>query len=394
MATINKINVGGTDYDVKGSLLYGVCETAANVAAKTVTVDGTFTLYEGVTVAVKFKNTNTATSNFTLNVNNTGAKSCSELSGIKSSKVYSFIYDGTSWNVIRELQDDPYKLGGGAPMALGGYLYSVSDDALIDSRNVAYSKAYLTTTGTEECLLHNVKIAPDSREFCFVNVTFTKSGSTMIGTGTIKGLTNYYPGLTITAYLSNFTYTNSITLNLNSLGSKNVKGLDKSIVSGHVVLLTYTQAGRWIAVKAQASTDEKVKQYNIKVENDLQNGEVAWTGNFPLLTLYNRDSSTFTGETAYASTYYIDPLTNGLVVPRLTTDALNAPEATSQNRGLMSATDKAKLDILPTLKDGKIPNNYMHIYIQDTEPDTSTPTGTIWIDTSVSSVTYAEGVAF
>ena len=60
----------------------------------------------------------------------------------------------------------------------------------------------------------------------------------------------------------------------------------------------------------------------------------------------------------------------------------------------MSATDKAKLDVLPTLEDGKIPNNYMHIYIQDTEPDTSTPTGTIWIDTSVSSVTYAEGVAF
>ena len=269
MATINKINVSNTDYDIKGSLLYGVCDTAADVAAKTVTVDGTFTLYEGVTVAVKFKNTNTATHNFTLNVNNTGAKSCSELSGIKSSKVYSFIYDGTSWNVIRELQDDPYKLGGGAPMALAGYLYSVNDDALIDSRNVAYSKAYLTTTGTEECLLHNVKIAPDSREFCFVKVTFTKSGSNMIGTGTIKGLTNYYPGLTITAYLSNFTYTNSITLNLNSLGSKNVKGLDKSIVSGHVVLLTYTQAGHWIAVKAQASTDEKVKQYNIKVENDL-----------------------------------------------------------------------------------------------------------------------------
>lgn len=240
MATINKINVSNTDYDIKGSLLYGVCDTASDVAAKTVTVDGTFTLYEGVTVAVKFKNANTATSNFTLNVNNTGAKSCSELSGIKSSKVYSFIYDGTSWNVIRELQDDPYKLGGGAPMALGGYLYSVSDDALIDSKNVAYSKAYLTTTGTGECLLHNVKIAPDSREFCFVNVAFTESNSTMVGTGTIKGLTNYYPGLTIAAYLSNFTYKNSITLNLNSLGSKTITGLDKSIVSGNVVLLTYT----------------------------------------------------------------------------------------------------------------------------------------------------------
>ena len=83
-----------------------------------------------------------------------------------------------------------------------------------------------------------------------------------------------------------------------------------------------------------------------------------------------------------------------MVVPRLTTDALNAPEATSQNRGLMSATDKAKLDILPTLEDGKIPNSYLNIFVQDTEPDDSAPVGAIWIDTSVSSITYAEGVAF
>jgi hypothetical protein len=46
------------------------------------------------------------------------------------------------------------------------------------------------------------------------------------------------------------------------------------------------------------------------------------------------------------------------------------------------------------LENGKIPNSYMNIYIQDTEPDTSTPTGTIWIDTSVSSIKYAEDVAF
>jgi hypothetical protein len=37
--------------------------------------------------------------------------------------------------------------------------------------------------------------------------------------------------------------------------------------------------------------------------------------------------------------------------------------------------------------------NYLDIYISDTEP-TAAPNGAIWVDTSVSSITYAENVAF
>jgi hypothetical protein len=73
MATINKIKIGGTDYDLKGSLLYGVCETAENIGEKTVTVDGSFSLYIGATVIVKFTNKNSVASP-TLNVNNSGGK--------------------------------------------------------------------------------------------------------------------------------------------------------------------------------------------------------------------------------------------------------------------------------------------------------------------------------
>jgi hypothetical protein len=156
----------------------------------------------------------------------------------------------------------------GTPVVLSGHLWSPTDNTVISDVQL-YSDIWVGDMGDRGRIINNAQISPDTREFCFVNVTFTESNSTMVGTGTIKGLTNYYSGLTIAAYLSNFTYKNSITLNLNSLGSKNVKGLDKSIISGHVVLLTYTQAGYWIAVRAQASTDEKVKQYNIKVENNL-----------------------------------------------------------------------------------------------------------------------------
>ena len=145
---------------------------------------------------------------------------------------------------------------------------------------------------------------------------------------------------------------------------------------------------------ARVHTNDKEKvtfdKENIRsIQLNLENGEVAWTGHFPLLTVYNRDSSKFTGETAYASTYYIDPITNGLVVPRLKTDALNAPEATSQANGLMSASDKAKLDVLPTLEDGKIPNSYLPSYVDDVleySAKSSFPTtgeaGKIYVDTS------------
>lgn len=107
MATINKIKIGGTDYDLKGSLLYGVCETAENIGEKTVTVDGSFSLYIGATVIVKFTNKNSVASP-TLNVNNSGGKyiACygttkastdTSTNGWVAGAVQLFVYDGTNW---------------------------------------------------------------------------------------------------------------------------------------------------------------------------------------------------------------------------------------------------------------------------------------------------------
>ena len=74
MATINKINVGGTEYDLIASSAnsvawdnvsgrpvvfptpYGVCSTAATNVAKEVTVNGDFILETGARVLVKFAN--------------------------------------------------------------------------------------------------------------------------------------------------------------------------------------------------------------------------------------------------------------------------------------------------------------------------------------------------
>lgn len=83
-------------------ILYGICGTVSYTAAKTVTISG-FSLYTGVTIAVKFADSNTATSP-TLNVSGTGAKSIRTNNGApvqpntwRPGEVVILVYDGTYW---------------------------------------------------------------------------------------------------------------------------------------------------------------------------------------------------------------------------------------------------------------------------------------------------------
>ena len=73
MAYVTKITAGGNSSMLVGSSLYGNCTTAAATAAKAVTISGFDTLVNGVTVHVRFANSNTVASP-TLNVSSTGAK--------------------------------------------------------------------------------------------------------------------------------------------------------------------------------------------------------------------------------------------------------------------------------------------------------------------------------
>ena len=89
---------------------YGTCSTAAGTAAKTVSLAG-FTLVTGAIVTVKFTVTNTA-ANPTLNVNGTGAKAImyrgSAISAgyLAANRVYLFIYDGTDYELIGDINTD------------------------------------------------------------------------------------------------------------------------------------------------------------------------------------------------------------------------------------------------------------------------------------------------
>lgn len=106
MGYLGKITVDGSTHLV-GSTLYGTCDTAAGTAAKVVTCANFSQLETGVTIHVKFTNSNTAsTVNVTLNVNSTGAKAVVGTLGTAASgqgaswnagSVVSFTYDGTYW---------------------------------------------------------------------------------------------------------------------------------------------------------------------------------------------------------------------------------------------------------------------------------------------------------
>lgn len=100
---IQKIKSGNTTHNIASSA-YGVCETAAGTAAKTVDMTG-FTLLEGTTIHIKFNNANTAPSP-TLNVNGTGAKviqlgiisaDIDGTIGWRVGDIVDFTYDGTEW---------------------------------------------------------------------------------------------------------------------------------------------------------------------------------------------------------------------------------------------------------------------------------------------------------
>lgn len=103
---------------------FGVCNTEAATAAKTVSVTG-FTLATGAEVTVQFTVTNTAKSP-TLNVNGTGAKdivyrnAAISAGYLAANRVYKFVYDGTNYELIGDIDTNTkYTAATAAPKAPG-----------------------------------------------------------------------------------------------------------------------------------------------------------------------------------------------------------------------------------------------------------------------------------
>ncbi len=116
----------------KGNIYIGTCETAGDVKDKVATVDGYFKLRKGVTVCIKFKNSNsysaTSENKVTLNVNGTGAYNIYFNNGNPTgtnrtafgyaNRFVTYVFDGGSWAWQSHGSDDnttytPQSLGSG-----------------------------------------------------------------------------------------------------------------------------------------------------------------------------------------------------------------------------------------------------------------------------------------
>lgn len=148
---IGKLSDGTTARPI-AQTLYGTCSTAAATAAKVVTCADFDTLITGVTIHVKFTNSNTV-ANPTLNVNGTGAKtiyrygktapSTSVATSWFAGQVVTFVYDGTYWQMVDWQANDNTTYSAATTSANG--LMSSSDKTKLNGIATGATKNASTT---------------------------------------------------------------------------------------------------------------------------------------------------------------------------------------------------------------------------------------------------------
>ena len=98
MGYIKDVQIGNETHLVE-PILYGICNTEANVAQKTANIPN-FVLVEGVEIKIKFVNENSAATP-TLNITKTGDKTIylnnGNISPWTANEVVTLIYDGEKW---------------------------------------------------------------------------------------------------------------------------------------------------------------------------------------------------------------------------------------------------------------------------------------------------------
>ena len=155
-------------YDLASSannkaMWYGTCATAAGTAAKTSTITGITSLYTGLTICIKFTNSNTA-SQPTLNLNSLGAKYITRYgttsagqatsSSWQAGSVITMTYDGTYWQ-MHDWNNTTYSsktaASGGTDVSLvtTGEKYIWNNRAQLTSTSVSLGTTGWTTSGSK-----------------------------------------------------------------------------------------------------------------------------------------------------------------------------------------------------------------------------------------------------
>lgn len=143
-----------------GHMLFGICNTAAATAAKTVSVNG-FALYNGVCVTIRFTNGNTAAAP-TININGTGAKNI-YTNGVHymyagTYTAITLVYDG-SVGAFRVTSQPVYANTATVGNPSGGNVYIDNDS--VDIRKGSNVISSFSTDGTNASITTNEHLTLD-----------------------------------------------------------------------------------------------------------------------------------------------------------------------------------------------------------------------------------------
>ena len=225
-STIDGLNYGpdsDNSYTETDVVHYASCSTGASTSTKSVTMNG-FKLVTGAWIAVKFTTTNSAaTSGLKLKVGSTDAKNIkyrnanlSDAGQLAANRIYFFVYDGTYWQIVGDLDTDTTytskaAASGGTDVSLvtTGEKYTwnskTSNTGTVTkvSTGVGLTGGDITTTGTVKAKLRSetaltndsaaatetsgriYPVVPDHSGYLAVNVPWTDTNTQTI-TG-VKG---------------------------------------------------------------------------------------------------------------------------------------------------------------------------------------------------------------
>ena len=292
---------------------YGECSTAAATAAKTVALTG-FTLATGAKVAVKFTVTNTAASP-TLNVNSTGAKSImyrgSAISAgyLAANRVYEFVYDGTDYELIGDINTDSNTTyGGDRGISLVSGKFGHSNTA------VTAKTAYGSTTTTASANGGTI-VVTDIKYDGYGHITGSTDRTITLSEaykGTVTSVTlTSGTGITVSNSGSAITSSGSRTITLNTAATDTIGGIkigkDNSsyaVTAATSSISADVTSGKYYAV--EIDKDDKAFVYVPWTDNNTKN-TAGSTDTSSLIYLIGATSqaanpTTYSHDTAYVGT--------------------------------------------------------------------------------------------
>lgn len=159
MSHISKVQINSGSYYKIEPILYGSCSTAASTAIKDVLlVDSSgYELTTGIQIAVNFSITNTAAvDSLKLRVESNNADDAKPIKYMNtilpsadvltSGKIYNFVYDGTSWNIIGDLNKSGIVAATSAQWATNTSYIAPKDTIIIYTDGGSYTNNNTTIT--------------------------------------------------------------------------------------------------------------------------------------------------------------------------------------------------------------------------------------------------------